>query len=89
MRLTRAMQAIAVHPEPQEIQQITLRAVLAGAYGNARVRRNRTRGQRQAGEPCGVPRIDMRAARAADREDKRAERLAKIAAKRRGELAPP
>lgn len=89
MRLTRAMQAIAIHPDPKEIQEITLRSVLAGAYAHARVRRNRTRADRKPNEPCGVSRLAMRAARAADREDKRAQRLAQLAAKRRGELAPP
>ena len=78
--LTSTMTHIASTPPPDEIRGMVLRATLAGAYANARGRRNR-RAPLPPMPPSGVSKIAMRAAKAAEREKIRAERLAKNRAK--------
>jgi hypothetical protein len=83
--LTRTMTHIAITPPPDEISAMVMRSTLAGAYANARGRRNR-RAPLPPMPPCGVSKIAMRAAKATEREKIRAERLAKNRAK---VLPPP
>jgi hypothetical protein len=86
-QLTRSMAAVASAPPAQEIQAMVARAALAGAYAHARGHKHgRGRVQRQM-PASGVPKLDMRAAKAAQREKVRAERIAALVAKRSQELS--
>lgn len=85
MRLTRTMTQVAATPPADEVQGMVLRSALAGAYAHARGRRNR-RGRLPPMPPCGVSKLEMRAAKAVEREESRKERLAKARAK---VLPPP